>query len=281
MVKELGDSFRQSNLSLSSTFLYIDGKTDFYDYLSFSQHVDFISFAQSFFESKYDTLSYLNIFNVKRRINGLIQRGVPSEKILVDVNFMGYTFGKGNFDEFDNLMRYNEICKLTADSDEFKWEKEYKSDSDLVFLKNRDQNESIDEVVYESTRSLANRARLAITMNLGGVLTSAVNMDDFRGECPHDHETYNDFETDDKHKSFIPKHNYTTCPLLQTISDALYIAQYKLPPSKSADKFVCNQHCVIFIICCVVAVLVVAFLVVQSRNDYSFLGRRSGNCCRS
>lgn len=217
---------------------------------------------------------------MKQRLNGLIQRGVQSQKILVDVNLMGYKFGKENFEEFDNLMRYNEICKLISNSDEFKWEKEYKTGWDLVFLKNRDQNESIDEIVYESTRSLANRARLAITMNLGGVLTSAVNMDDFRGECPHEHDTYNDFESDDKHKSFIPKHNYTTCPLLQTITDALYIAQYKSPPSKSANKFICDQHCLIFVICCVLAIVIVAFLVIHSRNDYSFLGRRSGTCCR-
>lgn len=78
MVKSLSESFRRSNLSLTSTFVYVEDGTDAYDYPTFSEHIDYLSFARLFFESKYETLRYLNIFNVKQRLNDLILRGVPS-----------------------------------------------------------------------------------------------------------------------------------------------------------------------------------------------------------
>lgn len=279
MVESLSKNFHRSNLSLTSTFLYIDGKTDIYDYPAISKHLDFISFAQIFFESKYDTLRYLNIFNVKRRIDGLISRGVPSEKILVDVNFMGYKFSNSSFDEFSNLLRYNEICKLSTGSGGSKWAKFYDSDWGLAYLKNKNRNEDVDEIVYENQRSLANRVQLAVKMNLGGVLTSAINMDDFQGECGYETDTFNDFEAKENQTLYIPKQNDTKFPLLQAISDAFYIAQCKVPPPKGSVGFVCGGYCKIFIISGALTLVAIIFLIFQSQHSYSLLGQRSRRCC--
>lgn len=282
IVKRLGESFRRSNLTLTSTFLYIEGSTDAYNYPEFAKHVDFISFAQTFFESKSDTLNYLNISNVKQRINSLIFRGVPSTKILIDVNFMGYKFGKPNIEQFDNLLRYNEICKLYSDNKDSKWMITYDSDSCLAYLKSSFRSGEIDEIVYENQRSLANRARLAIKMNLGGVLTSSVNMDDFQGECSVENDIFDDFKAERNQTLCIPNRNQAPFPLLQTISDALYITQCKKPPPSSNSEsrgFKCGAYCQICIICGALTIVAIIFLVFQSKHSYSFLGKKTRICC--
>lgn len=280
MIKSLSENFRRSNLSLTSTFVYIEGETDAYDYATFSKYIDYISFARMYFESKYETVKYLNIFNVKQRLNNLILRGVPSTKILIDVTFMGYNFGKTTFNEFGNLLRYNEICKLTSGQEEWKWQKTYDSDWSLTYLKNHDQNENIDEIVYENQRSLANRARIAVKLNLAGVLTSSVNMDDFHGECGYEKDTYDDFNVEHNQTLYIPKHSDTTFPLLQTISDALYISQCKISPPKNQTDFQCGKTCQIIFICIaltIFAIFVISILVFRN-NSYTFLGPESRFC---
>lgn len=195
IVKELGECFRQSKLTLTTTFVYKENITDDYNYAALSEHVDLMSFKRPFYGTKDEISESLHISNLEAKISKIIE-SVPPKKIILDLYFIGYKFGETPDLPISrgNLLEYNEICRLIQNDDESKWEKTYNTEDGLAHLKNTNESDSVNEIVFENSRSVANRVLLGLKLNLTNFEAVLVHGDDFHGKCGVDDDTFDDLK---------------------------------------------------------------------------------------
>lgn len=207
-----------------------------FDFSAFSKHQNFVNFMPVNYDKYHslnETLREMHISNVKQKIEDLIESGISAEKIVFGVSFGGPLFTNntdisGNANDaattFSRIVNHNFICEKLS-KNESKWEKFYDVVSALtVLVKHNEEQKQI--VVFEGSRSIANRIRLiVVAFNLAGVAAITMDMDNFRGNCELDKNTFNDFEMVIDDISFdIPKRNDTTFLLLKTINNAIVFA---------------------------------------------------------
>lgn len=163
-----------------------------------------------------------NISHLSDRINSLTELGIPSTKILMDLYFLGFQFrSNGKFNKFQDNLKYNAICQLTLEDGASRWEKHFDNSSGLAYLKSKNKNDEIIEIIYESTRSVANRVQLAMNLNLAGVVTLPMSFDDFRGKCGVDEDTFEDFGPNINVTLDVLNRKF---PLLRTINEAILLS---------------------------------------------------------
>lgn len=192
--------------------------TEKYNYTALSEHVKFIYFSQVLYYSKGEMINMRKITQLENRFRPLIELGIPSTKILMDLYFLGFQFrSNGTFDKHRDNLKYNDICHLWLKDGASKWHKHFDNTSSLAYLKNKNQSDEISEIIYESTRAVANRVQLAVAkLNLAGVVTLPMNVDDYSGKCGTDEDTFDDFE-----QNFTVNKMDKTYPLLRTINAAM------------------------------------------------------------
>lgn len=221
-----------------------------FDFLALSKTVDFISFIQTINdESVYgqkiaDAEIARNTQALKENVEALIGMGVPAEKMSIGLNLEGTQFKidadkEGKPSSYEKMIGYNEICGLLSDDHDSNWKRTFFENSDVANLNNDKEHRSI---VFDSSRSIANKVRFATKLGLAGVLVSPINNDDFLGQCEEDKETYIDFEQEKGVTLNIPQRKSVLFPLLRTISEAFHVTldeirqEKKSTPSDSKES---------------------------------------------
>lgn len=241
-MKELSKLFKSHKLSLTATI--VDSKDKIFKTLNYSEVIDYFDYLHIMpmpvypeFEGKTVDQVYRDrdIPSLEHTINGLVSSGIPSKKIVLNLMFSSPVFYVTNvypskmksplYVDHVDYLGYDRICDLlTSNQTRFTLEKEYNADIGLVILKYYDRIPLKYFVVYENSRSMANRARLAIRRNLGGVAAFPMSLDDYLGKCPIDTDTFADFNVAEGVHLRIPTRKERNFPLLRTIHDALAVA---------------------------------------------------------
>lgn len=196
-----------------------------YDYVALSQYVDLMCFTQVSYETKSQALKVLHMTNLEERLNGLIELGLPSTKLVMDLYFLGYQFTAKDTFDYSSTLVYYEICNFVASEAVTKWERIYDKEAGLAYLnrKGKSDIDDITQIAYQSTRAVANRVRLAMKLNLAGVLALPMNVDDFHGKCGIDEDTFIDFGPIKVSADVLQK----KCPVLRTINEAILLSVNK------------------------------------------------------
>lgn len=229
LVKNLQKSFAKSDLLLTSTFFasvdfiaksksssVIANASANFNFAKFSMHHNFFHLMPVNYKKYYtinETIYELHIQNVKQKVNDLIDAGVPAAKIVLGVTFGGPLF---NSAKFQKILNYNIICeKLT--SAEIK--RNYSNVSALTILA-ANEGQTNETIIFEGSRSIANRMRFVVERGLAGAAVITMDMDCFRGNCLLDNDTFEDFDRDVN----VWSGNYSVFPLIKTVNNAIVFA---------------------------------------------------------
>lgn len=242
IAQKLSESFERAEMLLTSWITFRRQINENFNYAALSEHVNFLYFMQVLYDSRSDMMKMRNISQLDNRINSLIELGIPSTKILMDLYFVGFQFRLNNtFSKYGDKLNYNDVCQLISNKDTSKWEKHFDNSSGLVFLKSKNSsNDEINEIIYESTRSVANRVQLAMNLHLAGVVTLPINVDDYQGKCGIDEDTFDDFGPNVNVTMGILNRKF---PLLRTINEAFHLTVNESNAAASYSKS--SSYCII------------------------------------
>ena len=133
-----------------------------------------------------------------------------------------------------------------------RWNRHFHTAANLAILQNKNENSEIREVIFQSTRSIANLVRLAMKSGLAGLAAVPINFDDFRGKFGLDEDTFDDFKPTTKFTSDILKRKF---PLLRTINVSINVTLDEIrnepkPVNNSSGNRLSNFFCKFFYLCC-------------------------------
>ncbi|XP_035791160.1 probable chitinase 2 [Anopheles albimanus] len=252
LVQELSTLFKKNNLLLTSAFAASKTIIDeAYDIPALSKYLDFLHIMCYDYHGSWDgkvgpnaPLASSDFLSIEYTIEHLLNLGAPPNKIVLGLPFFGRTFvsrivGAGMGDDADKVgfagpatkengfMGYNEICeelKRNPNNWRLTWDV---ASAEMVATKSN--NTASQVVVYDSTRSIANKVRFAVRLNLAGLLAWSIDTDDFNGLCKPELDTYEDFvKKVDISRFNIPLPVNGKYPLLKTISNAIVVAYEEL-----------------------------------------------------
>lgn len=189
-----------------------------HDFRRLAKAVDFINFIQNRFyviKSLEENLRDANFVEIN--VKKFMALGVPASKTVIGVSFKGATFD-ANF--IQNLIGYNEICRHLLNNEASEWERSYLSSSELAILKNHHGNHTI---VFESSRSIANKMRFAMKRGLAGIITASIIRDDYEGGCVEDEDTFVDFQPEGITLNIPQRVGDRSFPLIRTINEAINV----------------------------------------------------------
>lgn len=259
LAKELKESLGPHNLLLTSAFgptKWIIDKA--YEVPTLFEYFDFMFVMCYDYGGAWDKRitpnaplkSHSNL-NVVFTIDYLIKLGAPPSKLVLGLPFYGRTFvtnRNGNFgDPINNsafhglytrdskAMNYNEICLLLLNNASC-WTQSFNTEFSEVIAKCRDQQkEETRVIVFDNSRSIAEKMKFAMSRNLAGAMVWSIDKDDFHGDCGIDqeHANYpllrmindamvhsrisNDTEDDPKNEPFKYSNSSATCIKLNLI----------------------------------------------------------------
>lgn len=227
----MNEEFQKHNLMLTASF---NGEKETlaqdHHYVKMSEYLNFMHFTLLYATENGQPDQVTNqygISNFKFLITTLIGLGVPSKKIVVGLKFGGLDNNVVTGALTD--LGYDQMCNEMSNDEAKRWHKHFDDNEGLAIAK------QLDEVIpfyhrifiFENTRSIANRMRLVVEMDLGGAMAVVINSDDFNGKCGMDLDTYEDFNMEDKLMNFQLQSD-SKFPLLQTINDAIAVASDKM-----------------------------------------------------
>lgn len=183
----------------------------------------------------------------------LIKLGASPAKIVVGLPFYGRTFiahGKGDYeDEADEagfqgpytkesgFMGYNEICMAIQNNT---WQLSWDTRSAQAIAQQKDLEKiGTKVIVFDTSRSIANKVRFVVRQELGGLMVWSVDTDDFLGNCDFDLNTYKDFGNVENQKSYtniLKSRTNKNYPLLRTINEAVAISIEEWERDRDAEN---------------------------------------------
>uniref|UniRef100_A0AAG5D1H3 GH18 domain-containing protein n=1 Tax=Anopheles atroparvus TaxID=41427 RepID=A0AAG5D1H3_ANOAO len=251
LVRELSQAFRKSNLLLTSAIGAGKDTIDAaYDVKTLSKYLDFLHIMSYDYNGSWNgrigpnaPLTSKDLLNVEYSIEHLLELGAPASKLVMGLPFYGRTFvstvakarlgDEANTEGFpgpatkeNGFMGYNEVCdelKRNPDDWTLAWDT---AAAEMVATKSNGTASQV--IVYDNTRSIANKVRFAVRQKLAGLMVWSVDTDDFNGLCAPEMDTYVDFGDRDKVALAIPAPVNGKYPLLKTISNAILVAQDEL-----------------------------------------------------
>ncbi|XP_058461142.1 probable chitinase 2 [Malaya genurostris] len=247
LVKELSQQFKKSNLLLTSAIGAGKDTIDAaYDIKTLSKYLDFLHIMCYDYNGSWNRkigpnapLQSRDVLNVEYTIEHLLALGAPSNKIVMGLPFYGRTFVSplkrakigdesddkgfaGPSTNENGFMGYNEVCETLKDNPDG-WNVSWDATASEAVATMLDGNMT-KVVIYDSTRSIANKVRFSIRQNLGGLMIWSVDTDDFNGLCEPEKDTYADFGDREKIKLSIPSPVKDKYKLLTTVNDAILVA---------------------------------------------------------
>ncbi|XP_032672454.1 probable chitinase 2 [Odontomachus brunneus] len=207
LVKELSDAYREHHLSLTAA-ISADKKTiDLaYNIPEISKYLNHIFVMAYDYHGTWDKKVLPNSplrsndgLSVEDSITYLLERGTPSEKLVLGLPMYGRTFilakkpeepninpiglpalttgFKGPYTGQEGFMGFNEICEsLTKYSND--WTKGWDSDTSTAYAIKEDR-----VVVYDNIKTIMAKVEYVKKKKLAGVMVWSIDTDDFRGEC--------------------------------------------------------------------------------------------------
>lgn len=232
-VKELREHFQWNHLLLSTKIATNNETLNNENYLPILSHqFDFVHFTLEYridHDQKYYTITNAlqehGISYFEYVIEKLIAMSVPTSKIVAGFNFGGLQLDVALRNQ--RYLGYNEICTITTNKE---WAKFFDSDASLAIMKNKDKivNFWRHIIVFENTRSIIQRIRVAMKRELAGVMASFINTDDLHGKCEIDNEKYNDFVSPHIAITLSISEENKSIPLLNTINLMMVMALYEV-----------------------------------------------------
>lgn len=244
LIMLLKKNFNQHNLLLTSSFIAkSEHFPDILNIASISEYLDYVHLIP-----KYDyietwpgnnrvenILKERSISTMEYSINRLINSGVSSAKIILGLEFIGLYFNSildlsVKHATFRKTIGYNEVCNLLSNDPETKWDKFFDDTTNINIAKHESKSwhgiiRRIKVLVFENSRSIANKVKIIVRHHLGGVMAFPIGMDDHDGNCGIDDDTFNDFTS---FGSFDSRNTQnTTEPLLKTINYVLHVAPFE------------------------------------------------------
>ncbi|XP_049540558.1 probable chitinase 2 [Anopheles darlingi] len=247
LVRELSQLFKRNNLLLTSAIgAGKDTIDSAYDVKALSKYLDFLHIMCYDYNGSWNRrvgpnapLTSKDFLNVEYSIEHLLNLGAPASKLVLGLPFYGRTFVSamararlgdvanevgfpGPATKENGFMGYNEICEeLRRNPSDWTltWDV---AAAEMVATKSNDTASQV--VVYDSTRSIANKVRFAVRQKLAGLMVWSVDTDDFNGLCGPETDTYVDFGDREKVELTIPPPVSGKYPLLKTISNAVIVA---------------------------------------------------------
>lgn len=174
-----------------------------------------------YYGSEDQAINNLHISNMEKRINAVISKGVPPSKVVMDVYFSVFQFPRFSSVPVYTELPYNQFCSFTSNNETSIVDRQYLNGASLVTFQYKNQSNVVHGSVFQNTRSMANRAQLAMKSGLGGLSAIFINYDDFRGNCGIHEDTFDDFKSTAKFSKDILKRSF---PLLRTINEAIIAA---------------------------------------------------------
>ncbi|XP_055628693.1 probable chitinase 2 [Toxorhynchites rutilus septentrionalis] len=251
LVKELSQLFKRNNLMLTSAIgAGKDTIDSAYDIKTLSKYLDFLHIMSYDYNGSWNRkigpnapLQSRDVLNVEYTIEHLLALGAPSSRIVLGLPFYGRTFVTSSKrakmgDESDEkgfsgpstkengFMGYNEVCEAIKQNPDG-WNVSWDSEA-CEAIATMVEGNTTKVVIYDSTRSIANKVRFAIRQNLAGLMIWSVDTDDFNGLCDPEKETYADFGDHDNIKLNIPPPVKQKYKLLKTVNDAIVVATDEL-----------------------------------------------------
>ncbi|XP_058065750.1 probable chitinase 2 [Anopheles bellator] len=251
LVRELSQVFKKNNLLLTSAIgAGKDTINSAYDVKALSKYLDFLHIMCYDYNGSWNRqigpnapLTSKDFLNVEYTIEYLLDLGAPSSKLVLGLPFYGRTFVSpkarallgdvanevgfpGPSTKENGFMGYNEVCeelKRNPSDWTLSWDA---AAAEMVATKSNDTVSQV--VVYDNTRSIANKVRFAVRQKLAGLMVWSVDTDDFNGLCEPETDTYVDFGDRDKVTLSIPRPVSGKYPLLKTISNAIVVATDEL-----------------------------------------------------
>lgn len=259
LVKDLKDSFRPHKLLLTSAFgaskKIID---EAYDIPALSKYLDYLHIMCYDYGGAWDRRVTANaplkgqgILNVAYTIDYLIKLGAPPSKLVMGLPFYGRTFItqlNGDFDDVSNdvgfqgvytrengFMGYNEICVQLSDRTSG-WKKSYDTERNQAIAKFKDEETGETRVaIFDSSRSIANKMKYAMSHNLAGAMIWSVDTDDFHGDCDIDSDTFDDFKDQPGITLSKPKRYNANYPLLRTVNEGIVLSLDEIAQEAKLD----------------------------------------------
>lgn len=128
-----------------------------------------------------------NISVIENYVSLLQQKGVPSNKILIFLPSISPKFrttpSNVNSNKYDGDVNYNVICDLLLNQNGQNWQKSFNNEADLAIAQSHNGTTNTrHEIVFETSRSMANKVRFVLKHQLAGVMTNALHHDDTQGK---------------------------------------------------------------------------------------------------
>ncbi|XP_020278606.1 probable chitinase 2 [Pseudomyrmex gracilis] len=234
LVKELRDAFK-SNLLLTAAVSAVKNTIDVaYDIPELSKYLDYIHVMAYDYHGLWDRKVLPNSplrsndgLSVEDTITYLLQKGVPTKKLVLGLAMYGRTFiltkvpesnvdpigltsletsFKGPYTSEEGFMGFNEICETLSRSQD--WTNGWDNYSSTAYAIKTDH-----VVVYDNVKAIVAKMEYVKKKDLAGVMIWSIDMDDFRGNCETLHGV-----------------NY---PLMRAINETLHETNNTGTPNKS------------------------------------------------
>lgn len=243
LIQELKKSFVQHNLLLTASLIAkMESFPQIFNIVKLSESVDYVHLIP-----KYDyvetwprsnrvenVLKERAISSIEYTLSRLINSGVASTKIILGLEFMGHYFNSIldlslKHATFRRTMGYNDVCNLLSNDPDAKWDKFFDDTTNMNIAKHESKAffmiRRVRVLVFENSRSIANKVKIILNRHLGGALAFPINMDDHSGKCGIETDTFDDFSTLGTFDGRNTRN--ATQPLLKTINYVLRIAPFE------------------------------------------------------
>lgn len=221
-----------------------------------------------------DILKAKSISHLKDTFNDVIKLSVPPAKIIMGLHFGGTEFK--NLEDTTNIfevkntdLAYSGFCHLLSNNMKLRWNRSFDVENSLAVSRfENSETGEIRVIVFDSSRSIANKISFAMQNNLSGIKIDVINTDDVEGSCELDQDTFDDFHP--FHSAYL--RNVTRIdsnfPLLRTINTVLVMYSPKLPKEqKSAYTSESNTLCIVIVVF-ISFIMIMISLVAIARKYY-------------
>lgn len=257
---------RLSDHTLTSTYT-IGSDIKAYHFPELSKFYDLVTILHSYnkVNSTSDALKARDFNYITKNIDTLISMGVPASKIVLGLPYDSPKFIttlSTSESRFSELVDYNTICRLLSSNNGKNWHKSFDSDAGLAIAQSKQYlNDEIYSIVFESSRSIANKLRFAMKQGLSGAMTDLIHKDDIHGKCEgFDSDIWSDFKP--VYGWEIPERNDSTLPLLKSINEAIEVTLDEMHKDELVETNSDNLTKVVYTFLFIVLVLIsVIFLM--------------------
>lgn len=249
-----------------------------HDYQILSEHLDFMNFmvVDNFdgFQNKFtisDILKAKGISHLEDTFDHIVNMGVLPTKIVMGLRFAGTEFA--NLEDTTNIFElinsdldYIGFCHLFSNDMQSRWNRYYDIESSLAMTKldNKETGE-IRIIVFDSSRSIANKLNFAMQKHLAGIKTSLINTDDATGLCELDQDTFDDFPFQTINSTTLTR-NDTRFPLLRTINDVIVMTSPIVTDETNSAYTSENSTFYVIIVAFFIVILSILVLVVVAKK---------------